>query len=131
MSETALVAPLRETDGRLRDAWLFDETDHESVFVRSDVTERIEEVDVERFVDNERYGYVTRETYESLHYTEYAYTVRGFDAFVQFRTFLDTADGDRVGLMASFDPDGTPDFRALADRLTAVAAAESITVGAD
>ena len=127
--KSQLVTALREADGdSLRDAWVFDQTGHESLFVRPDVRERISDVAVEEYIDNERYGYVTRETYESLHYTEYAYTVRGFADFQQFRTFVQTAD-DRVGIMASFDPDADPDYRALAARLAEIAASSSITVG--
>lgn len=118
----ALLAALRDASDGLRDAWLFDETAYTALFVRSDVEDRIADVAVERYVDNERYGYVTRETYESLHYTEYRYTVRAFDEFVQYRTFLTAADGDRVGLMASFDPDAEPDYRALTDQLVETAA---------
>ena len=116
-----LVTVLRDAGGEsLRDAWAFDETGYESVYLREDVAERVERIDVDRYIDNERYGYVTRETYESLHYTEYSYTVRGFEDFVQFRTFLETGDGNRVGVMASFDADANPDFRALTRRLTEV-----------
>lgn len=125
----SLVASLRESSEGLRDAWLFDESGYESLYLREDVRERIEDVRVERYIDNERYGYVTRETYESLHYTEYTYTVRGFADFVQYRTFLTTADRDRVGVMASFDTDAEPDYRALTDRLTDAAASLSVTVG--
>lgn len=123
-----LVAVLRDADGdSLRDAWLFDEQGYEPVYVRSDVRAQIADVDVERYIDNERYGYITRDTYESLHYTDYEYTVRGFDEFVQYRTFLPAGD-DRVGLMASYDPDTPVDFKRLTARLTEVAHDVRITV---
>ena len=91
----------------LRDVWLFDQSSYESLYLRDDVAEKIADVDVATFVDNERYGYVTRETYADLHYTSYEYTVRGFDEYEQFRTFL--AEGERkIGLFASLDrcPEG-------------------------
>lgn len=86
----------------LRDVWLFDQSGHESLFLRDDVAEKIADLDVATFVDNERYGYVTRETYSDLHYTSYEYTVRGFDEYEQFRTFL-AEDERKIGLFASFD----------------------------
>lgn len=124
-----LVTALRDADGdSLRDAWLFDQQDHESVYVRDDVSERITDVDVEQYIDNERYGYITRSTYESLHYTDYEYTVRGFDEFLQYRTFLSTGE-DRIGLMASYDAEADIDFRPLTARLVEIAATATITVG--
>jgi len=101
----------------LRDAWLFDDATRESLFLRPDVEDAIEPVDVEKYIDIERYGYVTRETYEDLHYTSYGYTVRGFSAYDQFRTFLEDG-GVRIGLLASFDRvEGGHDWAALDDRL--------------
>lgn len=86
----------------LRDVWVFDERNFENLYVRSDVAERLDErdLDVSRFVDNERYGFLTRRTYESLYYAEYGYTVRGLSTFEQFRTFLADAP---VGVFAGFD----------------------------
>ncbi|NEU56880.1 hypothetical protein [Halorussus sp. MSC15.2] len=109
------------SDG-LRDVWLFDQNAHEGLYVREDVERKITDLDVPRFVDNERYGYVTRDTYGDLYYASYAYTVRGFDEFEQFRTFL--GDGDeRVGVFASFDRrKGGYDFGALHDEIAAVVA---------
>ena len=98
-----LLAVFREFGGdALRDVWLFDERTFERVYVRSDVAEAISDadLDVERFVDNERYGFVTRQTYESLYYADYGYTVRGLSTFEIFRTFL---GGELVGVFASFD----------------------------
>ncbi|USZ68555.1 hypothetical protein NGM10_02160 [Halorussus salilacus] len=107
-------------DEALRDVWLFDETGHEAMFVRDDVAAKIGEIDVDRFVDNERYGYVTRDTYDDLYYADYEYTVRGFDGFEKFRTFLSDADR-KIGVFASFDRrEGGYDFGALYEELTAV-----------
>ncbi|UPV73968.1 hypothetical protein M0R89_15690 [Halorussus limi] len=109
-------------DDALRDVWLFDQRGHERLYLRDDVAEKIADLDVTRFVDNERYGYVTRDTYSDLYYADFAYTVRGFDGFEQFRTFL--SDGDRkVGVFASFDRrEGGYDFGALSDSLAEVVA---------
>ncbi|UPW00008.1 hypothetical protein M0R88_16020 [Halorussus gelatinilyticus] len=106
----------------LRDVWLFDQQSHERLYVRDDVDEKVADVDVSRYVDNERYGYVTRDTYSDLHYADYAYTVRGFDGFEQFRTFL--REGDRrIGTFGSFDRrEGGYDFGALNDALAEVTA---------
>jgi len=99
--------------GALRDVWLFDQTGYESMYLRADVAERIADFDVERYVDNERYGFVTRDTYSDLHYVDYEYTVRGFDGFEQFRTFL-SADDEKIGVFASFDRrEGGYDFGTL------------------
>jgi hypothetical protein len=128
-AKEVLVSPLRELGGAgLRDAWLFDETGYEALYLREDVESKVAEIEVERYIDNERYGYVTRETYESLHYTEYEFTIRGFDAFVQYRTFVETKNGDRLGVMASFDPDVGVDFRDLTERLTDGAKRSSVSV---
>ncbi|WP_313695349.1 DUF7522 family protein [Halorarum halobium] len=108
---------LREFGGEaLRDAWLFDQETHEPLYVRDDVERRVADVDVAEYLDNERYGYITRRTFEELHYTGYNYTVRAFDAFTQFRTFERVGDG-HVGVLASFDPDGNYDFDGLAARI--------------
>lgn len=96
----------------LRDVWVFDETDHEVVYLREDVSERVEDIDVAVYIDNERMGYVTRDTYEALAYVDYQYTVRGFDAFVQFRTFVPGKTGP-VGVYISFDAEGSYDFSQL------------------
>lgn len=127
-----LVAALREFGGdALRDAWLFDEGTHESLYVREDVERRVADVDVAGYLDNERYGYVTRRTFEELHYTGYNYTVRAFDAFTQFRTFV-AAGGRRVGLLASFDPGGNYGFDALESRVEdVVGRADRFEVGGD
>ncbi|QLG62422.1 DUF7522 family protein [Halorarum salinum] len=127
-----LIAALRGFGGdALRDAWLFDEETHESVYVREDVERQVADVDVAEYLDNERYGYVTRRTFEELHYTEYNYTVRGFDAFTQFRTFVPD-DDRRVGLIASFDPNGNYDFDDLDARLAeAVGTGDGLEVTGD
>jgi hypothetical protein len=99
-----LLSAFHEFGGdALRDVWVFDERDFDELYVRDDVAETLDEedLDVSRFVDNERYGFVTRRTYESLYYTDYGYTIRGLSAFEQFRTFL---CGAPVGVFASFDP---------------------------
>ena len=109
-------------DDALRDAWLFDQDDHEVMYLREDVEQNIADLDVSRFVDNERYGYVTRDTYGDLHYTSYEYTVRGFEGYEQFRTFL--ANGEaKVGVFASFDRrDGGYDFGELQESISALVA---------
>ncbi|WP_430505570.1 DUF7522 family protein [Haloparvum sp. PAK95] len=105
---------------RLRDIWIFDGERHASLFLRDDVAATIDDVDVSQYVDVERYGYVTRESYEDLHYAEYWYTVRGFDEYDQYRTFFGEGT-DRVGLFASFDSHVEPcDFRALTESLEGV-----------
>ncbi|MFB6236012.1 MAG: hypothetical protein ABEH81_05590 [Halopenitus sp.] len=102
---------------RLRDVWIFDDERHASLYLRDTVAATIDDVDVSQFVDIERYGYVTRDTYEDLHYAEYRYTVRGFDEYDQFRTFFGEGD-DRIGLFASFDSAVEPcDFRSLTESL--------------
>lgn len=122
-SKANLVDAVTEFGGdSLRDLWLFDQHDHESLYLRDDVADRIEDVDVDRHIDNERFGYVTRETYNQLNYAEYEFTIRGFDRYVQFRTFL-ADNGLRVGVFASFDRrDGGYNFAALQDRIEDVAA---------
>jgi len=104
----------------LRDVWLFDKDGHETMYLRDDVERKVADVDVARFVDNERYGYVTRDTYADLYYADYEYTVRGFDEFELFRTFL-SEDGAGVGVFASFDPteDGY-DYRRLHETIAGV-----------
>ncbi|KTG27202.1 DUF7522 family protein [Haloferax profundi] len=99
----------------LRDLWVFDRGGYEHLYLRDDVADAIDSVDVSRLVDNERFGYVTRDTYEALYYADYGYTVRGFDTFEQFRTFV----GDKpVGVFAGFDREsGGRDFATLNDRL--------------
>jgi len=110
----------------LRDVWLFDQDGHESMYLREDVEQKIADLDVSTFVDNERYGYVTRDTYADLYYTSYEYTVRGFDEYEQFRTFL-TNDDAKVGVFASFDRrEGGYDFGQLHESITAVLADRSI-----
>lgn len=106
----------------LRDVWLFDQNGHEGVYLRDDIERKLSDVDVAKFVDNERYGYVTRETYGDLYYADYEYTVRGFDEFELFRTFLSEGD-DRIGTFASFDPaERGCDYRTLHDTICDVVA---------
>ncbi|PSQ47544.1 hypothetical protein BRD15_06965 [Halobacteriales archaeon SW_6_65_15] len=106
----------------LRDVWLFDQKGHESMYLRADVERKIDDIDVSTFVDNERYGYVTRDTYADLHYTSYEYTVRGFEGYEQFRTFLTNGEA-KVGIFASFDRrDGGYDFGQLQESIATVVA---------
>jgi hypothetical protein len=115
-------------DDALRDVWLFDQDDHEAMYLREDVEQKIADLDVSRFVDNERYGYVTRDTYADLHYTSYEYTVRGFEGYEQFRTFL-ANDEVKVGVFASFDRrDGGYDFGDLHESISGVVADYPIEV---
>ena len=110
----------------LRDVWLFDQSSHEAMYVREDVERKIADVDVATFVDNERYGYVTRDTYAALHYTSYEYTVRGFEGYEQFRTFLSN-DPEKIGVFASFDRrDGGYAFGTLYEELVAVVADQPV-----
>lgn len=124
-----LVGTFRSFGGDdLRDVWLFDQTGHESLFVREDVASNLEDVDVSRYVENERYGYITRDTYSMLHYATYEYTVRGFDEYEQFRTFLQNGEKAKVGIFASFDQmNGGRDYAALQGQLDEVVADHSIS----
>ncbi len=121
--KAALVAALRDTLGeRLRDVWVLDERTQQPLFLREDVAEQIEDVEVEKHLDNERYGFVTRETYDRLHYSEFRYTHRGFDTWELFRTFL-VGDDRRVGVLVGVDADGRScDFGALTDTVHAFGA---------
>lgn len=117
-----LLSALREFGGEaVRDVWLFDQWAYERLYARGNVAAHLEELDPEKFIDNERYGYVTRDTYEALYRGSYGYTVRGFADFEQFRTFLVDAES-RVGLFAGFDRrEGGYDFGALAERIDRIA----------
>jgi len=121
-AKSALVEAVEDAVGdRLRDVWVLDQRTQEPLFLREDVAQRISDVDVEKYLDNERYGFVTRETYNLLHYSEFRYTHRGFDTWELFRTFVD--DGNQqVGVVVGVDADGTNyDFGALTDDVRAVA----------
>ncbi|KAB1196049.1 MULTISPECIES: hypothetical protein [Haloferax] len=121
MSDAAsrIVETVRAFGGdALRDLWVFDRQGYEHLYIRADVADAIDTVDVAKFIDNERFGYVTRDTYEALYYADYGYTVRGFDTFEQFRTFV--GDGP-VGMFASFDRGSSGrDFATLNDRIQAL-----------
>jgi len=109
-----LVARLREFGGEsLRDGWLFDRHGYQRLYVREDVAASLSERNRQTAIDNERYGYVTHDIYESLYDADYTYTVRGFRTFAEFRTFF--GDGaDRIGLLASFDTENhSHDFATL------------------
>lgn len=101
---------------RLRDVWIFTADAEESVYLRDDLEAKLDGVDVDQFIDAERYGYIERDTYEALYYAEYEYTLRGMDEFDQYRTFLGDRS-NRIGLMLSFDTNGEIDYRALTDDL--------------
>ncbi|MFC7227626.1 hypothetical protein N0B31_09450 [Salinirubellus salinus] len=105
MSEaTPLLEAVRDLAGEaLRDLWTFDRSGQECLYVRDDVADHLEDHDPEAFIDNERYGYITRLTYEELTYTGYEYTVRGFTQFETFRTFLDDGSDSPVGVLVSVD----------------------------
>ena len=98
----------------LRDVWVFDEDGQECLYIRNDVSTRLDGHDPERYIDNERYGFITRRTYDELTYASYQYTVRGFDEFTTFRTFL-----GEFGVLASVDSGADHDFGELFDRLCA------------
>jgi hypothetical protein len=127
--KSVLVDSFREFGGGdLRDVWLFDQTHHESLFVREDVAANLEDVVVSRYVENERYGYITCDTYSMLHYATYEYTIRGFDEYEQFRTFLQNGDEFKVGVFASFDQrTGGRDYQELQRQLDEVVADYSIS----
>ena len=122
-AKDALVEAFSSFGGdALRDVWLFDRGSHEVMYLRDDVERKLSDVDVAKFVDNERYGYITRDTYGDLYYADYKYTVRGFDEFELFRTFL-SEDDDRIGTFASFDPtQGRCDYRMLYETIGDVVA---------
>jgi hypothetical protein len=117
----ALVATFRSFgEDALRDVWLFDQWTHQKLYVREDVDARLDDLDVAGFIDNERYGYITRDTYEALYYADYDYTVRGFSTFELFRSFFADDEG-RVGVIAGFDRrEGGYDFPALSTELETV-----------
>ncbi|WP_255196318.1 DUF7522 family protein [Halorarius litoreus] len=109
----AFVAIFREFAGdALRDVWTFDADGERCLYIREDVADSLDGHDPEQYIDNERYGYITRRTYNDLTYAEYQYTVRGFDEFSTFRTFIED-----VGVLASVDRGKTHDFGELFDRL--------------
>lgn len=101
-AEARLLDAVREETGStLRDVHLFTAEGHEMLYLRDDVAEQLTEVDLPKYIDNERYGFVTRDTYQDLHYARYRYTVRGFAEFEQFRCFL--GDGHDLGVLISLD----------------------------
>ncbi|WP_336359242.1 DUF7522 family protein [Haladaptatus sp. ZSTT2] len=106
----------------LRDIWLFNPTRYEALYIRDDVEANIEDINVNNFVDNERYGYITRDTYNALSHATYQYSVHGFDEFEQFRTFFGEETTDS-GVFISLDAhNGAYDFGDLYDKLMAYAA---------
>jgi hypothetical protein len=112
----AVVAACRSFGGdALRDVWLFDGDAHERIYGRPDAGDGLGALDRRRVFDNERYGFVTRTTYESLYDVAYGYTVRGFGDVQQFRTFL--GSGEAIGVLVRFDADGARDFDDLQSRL--------------
>ena len=117
-AKSALVETLNgELGDNLRDVWVLSERTQEPLYLREDVAERVSDLDVEKFLDNERYGFVTRQTYNLLHYSEFRYTHRGFDTWELFRTFV-VDDPTQVGVIVGVDSDGTHyDFGALADAI--------------
>lgn len=116
-----LLEAVRELVGAsLRDVWTFDRAGQECLYVRDDVAEHLEAHDPGEFIDNERYGYITRLTYEELTYTGYEYTVRGFTQFETFRTFLDDGSESPVGVLVSVDRGSDVQFADLYTMLLAV-----------
>jgi hypothetical protein len=120
-----LVGVVRRFGGdATRDVWVFDQATHELLFARPDVADSLDRELMDRAIDDERYGFVTRNTFESLYDTGYAFTVRGFDGFDQYRTFVGAADErNDVGVLARFDetrPDGEIDYRALHEAVSAL-----------
>lgn len=86
---------------RLRDVHVFSPQGHQDLYLRPDVEDRLKDADLEQYIDQERHGSIVAETYDSLSYTGYRYTVRGFSTFEQFRTFLDSEG--TIGILVSYD----------------------------
>jgi len=108
-AEDRLRTAVRDVVGdSLRDVWVFGERRTRALYLRDDVEEALADHDTEPYIDNERYGYITRETYENLTYASYEYTVRGFDSFETFRTFVSD-----VGVLVSYDAGVDIDARRL------------------
>jgi len=121
-ARAALLAAIRrECRSALRDCHVMDERTHETVYVRPDVRERLADISLDRYIDNERLGYLSHDTYEGLHYAEFRYTVRGFDRFTQFRTFLGDPSG-RIGVLTSVDAGTDVDWGAVFDAVAGVVA---------
>lgn len=120
-AKATLVSVIEAFAGEnLRDVWTLDQRAQEALYLRDDVAQNIKDVDVERYMDNERFGFVTRDTYNQLHYSEFAYTLRGFDTWELFRTFL--VDGEtKVGVLCSLDRrDGGYDYSQLNENVRAL-----------
>lgn len=119
MPDGPLLARVRSFAGdALRDCWVIDLEGETLLYIRDDVAERVEAFDPGPYIDNERYGFITRDVYEDLSYAHYQYTVRGFDEFEQFRTF---PGAEPVGVLVSVDRTGERyDFGALYDAIEAV-----------
>lgn len=117
-AKSALVNTLQgELGDSLRDVWVLDERSQEPLYLREDVAERVSDIDVEKFLDNERYGFVTRQTYNLLHYSEFRYTHRGFDTWELFRTFV-VDESTQVGVVVGVDAVSTSyDFGTLTDAI--------------
>lgn len=115
-AKAALVSVIESFGGgSVRDVWVLDERTEECLYIRDDIAANIEDIDVERYMDNERFGFVTRDTYNQLHYSNFAYTLRGFDTWELFRTFLVDEDS-KVGVLSSLDRrDGGYDYSKLND----------------
>lgn len=126
-AKTALLDVLHSFgDDSLRDLWVFDGDTQQPLFLREDVESALADADVERYINNERYGFVTRDTYNALHYAEFYYTVRGFDEFEQYRTFV-AGDVERVGVLCSFDRrNGGYDFADLTEHINSLAADHAV-----
>lgn len=121
-AKAALVELLVDAIGEnLRDVWVLDQRTQEPLYLREDVAERVDDINVEKFLDNERYGFVTRQTYNLLHYSEFRYTHRGFDTWELFRTFVVDSE-TQVGVLVGLDSDGTNyDFTAYTDEIHDIA----------
>ncbi|GGM76549.1 hypothetical protein J2752_002547 [Halarchaeum rubridurum] len=115
-----LVATVREHGAALRGCWTFDTDGHETRYLRGDVADAMGATEVERYVENERYAFVTHDTYDRIHPASFRYTVRGYDGFEVFRLVFD----DRVGVLCSFDGPSRRDYGALADALDTLADGE-------
>lgn len=120
-AQATLIDGIQQFAGNdLRDTWVLDQQSQEPLYLRGDIADAIEDIDVERYLDNERFGFVTRDTYDQLHYSSFGYTLRGFDTWELFRTFLVSGD-TKVEVLCSFDRrDGGFDYSKLNEDVQAL-----------
>jgi len=72
-----LISACRTAIGdRLRSMVYFTAADYEQIYLRSDLEH---EADIERFVNNERLGFTSMQTYGASELGDYYYTIRAFE----------------------------------------------------